>query len=185
MSQENVVREQEGLRRFLRKKESWRKYFMKAALVLVVILLAGTAFASRYSIVGDPQEVRCIPGYTVYLLDRKNTTPVRGELYAFKSKDLSPIYGKGTEMLKYLRAIPGDVVEVRENNQVFINGKPSVMGLGLAEEKLGQPANNFYGKTTLGENQYWFLGTSPESFDSRYWGAVTGESIVGRAYPLF
>ncbi|MFC1337395.1 MAG: S26 family signal peptidase [gamma proteobacterium symbiont of Clathrolucina costata] len=149
------------------------------------MVLAGMAFASRYSIAIDPQVLRCIPEYTIYLIDHHDKNPVKDKLYAFKSKDLSPIYEEGTEMLKYLRAGPGDVVEVRSNDQVFINGKAGVMGLKLAEEKLGQPASNFHGKTTLGEDQYWFLGTSVESFDSRYWGAVKRENIVGRAYPLF
>lgn len=88
-------------------------------------------------------------------------------------------------MLKYMRGMPGDTVEVRKNDQVFINGEASEHGLLLAGEKLGQPASKFYGKATLKEDEYWFLGTSPRSFDSRYWGAVTRDQIIGRAYPLF
>ncbi|MCG7878828.1 MAG: signal peptidase I [Candidatus Thiodiazotropha endolucinida] len=174
-----------GINRFIKKKESWTKFSIKATVVLTVMVLAGMAFASRYSIVGDPQEVRCIPDYTVYLVDKKDTELKRGQLYMFLSKDLSPIYEEGTEMLKYLRAVPGDEVEIRDNDQIFINGEASEWGLGLAQEKLGQPSSNFHGKTKLGDDQYWFLGTSPKSFDSRYWGAVKRENIIGRAYPLF
>ena len=174
-----------GFHRFMRKKESWKYYWLKAITILTVMVVAGIAFTSRYTIVGDPQEVRCIPGYTVYLVDRNDTTPIRDQLYVFHSKDLRPFYEEGTQMLKYLRAIPGDVVEVRDNDQIFINGNASEWGLGLARDKLSKPSSDFHGKTTLAQNQYWFLGTSTESFDSRYWGAVKGESIVGRAYPLF
>lgn len=174
-----------GINRFIKKKEPWAWFSLKAVVVLAVMVLAGMAFASRYAIMGDPQEERCIPGYTVYLVDKKDTQLERGQLYLFLSKDLSPIYEKGTKMLKYLRAVPGDDVEIRDNDQIFINGKASEWGLPLAEEKLGQPSSNFHGKTKLGDDQYWFMGTSPKSFDSRYWGAVKREDIIGRAIPIF
>lgn len=173
------------LKKLLRKDESWISFTLKSVLVLFLLFLAGVSFASRFMIVGDPQEERCIPGYTVYLIDKNDVELERGKLYMFHSKDLSPIYKEGTNMLKYLRGMPGDLVEVRENNQVFINEKAGEYGLDLAEEKLGRAASTFHGKSVLGTNQYWFLGTSTRSFDSRYWGSVANESIVGRAYPLF
>lgn len=171
--------------RFSQKKYSWVNFSIKAAVVFTVMALAGMAFASRFLIVGDPQKVRCIPGYTVYLVDKKDTELERGQIYMFLSKDLSPIYEEGTKMLKFLRAVPGDEIEIKENDQIFINGEVSAWGLSLAQEKLGQPSSNFYGKTRLKNDQYWFLGISPQSFDSRYWGAVKRENIIGRAYPLF
>lgn len=170
---------------FIRKKESWTTFSGKALLVLCVLALLGMFIGGRYRIVGDPQTIRCIPGYTVYLVDIQDRDLVRGNLYLFRSKNLAPIYAQGTKMLKYLRGMPGDIVEVRNNDQVFINGVASEAGLSLAEEKLGRPASYFHGKATLGTDEYWFLGTSPLSFDSRYWGAVKRESIVGRAYPIF
>lgn len=173
------------LSRFLKKKESWQKYSFKVAVLLTAMVLGWLSFASRYTIVGDPQELRCIPGYTVYLVDKKDTELKRGQLYMFLSKDLRPIYDEGTKMLKYLRAVPGDDVEIRDNDQIFINGEASEWGLSLAPQKLGQPSSNFHGRTKLRDGQYWFLGTSPQSFDSRYWGAVKRENIIGRAYPLF
>lgn len=166
-------------------KEPWPKYLLKAGLVLGVMLLFGMYFGSRYRIVGDPQTVRCIPGYTVYLLDLEDKELVRGGLYVFRSKNLEPIYAEGTHLLKYLRGLPGDLIEVRSNDQVFINDKASEAGLSLAQEKLRRPASSFYGKVVLGKDELWFLGTSPLSFDSRYWGAVKRENIVGRAYPIF
>lgn len=169
----------------IRKKESWTTFLGKVLLVLCVLALLGMFIGGRYRIVGDPQTIRCIPGYTVYLVDIQDKDLVRGNLYLFRSKNLAPIYAEGTKMLKYLRGMPGDLVEVRDNDQVFINGVASEAGLSLAEEKLGLSARSFHGKATLGKDEYWFLGISPLSFDSRYWGAVKRESIVGRAYPIF
>lgn len=166
------------------KRQSWRLFFSKATIVITVIFVFGLVFFSRFKIVGDPQEVKCIPGYTVYLVDTKNKEIKRDGLYMFLSKDLSPFYKKNTQMLKYLRALPGDEVVINGNDQIFINGKAGEWGLSLAEEKMNVDASKFHGKIKLGDDQFWFLGTSPRSFDSRYWGAVKSESIVGRAYPL-
>jgi len=165
-------------------KKAWISYCFKAMAVLIVIIVTFIAFASRFSIAIDPQLVRCIPGYTIYLVDRRNTELVRGNLYMFFSKNLSPIYEEGTRMLKYLRALPGDEIEIRSNDQIFINGNASEWGLSLAAKKLGRSASDYHGKLTLVDNQYWFLGTSTGSFDSRYWGSVKRENIIGRAYPL-
>ncbi len=179
------IHEKQGFGRFLRKKESWSLFSVKVVVLLSLMLVAGTTFFSRFSIAIDPQQERCIPGYRVYLVDHQDQELIRGELYAFRSKDLSPIYDEGTEMLKYLKGVPGDRIVINESDQIFINDKPDQWGLSLAEEKLGQPASNFRGNVTLGENQYWFMGTSTKSFDSRYWGTISGEQIIGRAYPIF
>lgn len=170
---------------FVRKKEPWAKFLPKALLVLGIVLGLGFSFMSRYTFRFDPQVIRCIPEYTMYLVDKGVTDTQRGKLYAFNSKDLSPIYTENTRMLKYLMAIPGDEVEITPDEKILVNGKEVASGLKHAEEKLGQPISAFVGKTVLGANQYWFLGTSSESFDSRYWGSVTKDKIVGRAYGLF
>lgn len=167
------------------KNQAWPLFILKSVLMFVCMYFVASTFFTRFEFVGDPQLVKCIPGYTVYLLDKTDTKLVRGKLYVFRSKDLSPIYDEGTLMLKYLKGMPGDTVEVRDTSQIFINDKPGIFGLSLAEEKLGLPASTFIGKSTLLDNQYWFLGTSTKSFDSRYWGSIKSERIVGRAYPIF
>jgi conjugal transfer pilin signal peptidase TrbI len=121
----------------------------------------------------------------MYLVHKGATQIERGKLYAFKSKDLSPIYAENTQMLKYLMAIPGDQVEITPDERVLVNGEEVAFGLKHAEEKLGQSVSVFVGKAVLGRDEFWFLGTSADSFDSRYWGSVTKDKIVGRAYGLF
>lgn len=172
-------------RAWTRKEQPWIVFAVKAIIVLGVLYILGLWFSSRFLIVGDPQEVKCLPGYTVYLVDKNDKRLERDQLYMFLSKDLSPIYSEDTKMLKFLKAMPGDLVEVRENSQVFINGKASEAGLSLATQKLGLKESDFYGSKRLGNDEVWFLGTSPKSFDSRYWGSVHREKIVGRAYALF
>jgi conjugal transfer pilin signal peptidase TrbI len=170
---------------FVVKKEPWRAYWIKALTALSLVILLGTLLSTRFRLLIDPQAVRCIPAFTVYLLDQQDVELKRGKLYAFRSRDLSPLYPKGTPMLKYLRGLPGDTIEILENEQVWVNGHYTESGLSVATVKLGMRKADFVGKTILSDDQYWFLGTSPQSFDSRYWGSISAKQVTGRAYPLF
>jgi len=172
-------------KKLFRKKESWFKFSAKTIIVLSIMFLSATAFFTRFTFAADPQSVRCIPNYSFYLVDKYDKEIERDALFAFRSKDLKPIYEKDTKMIKFVRALPGDTVEIDKNNQIHINNMLYATGLMWAQEKLGQPDSYFQGKSTLAENQYWFLGTSEKSFDSRYWGAVSHEEIIGRVYPIF
>jgi len=50
---------------------------------------------------------------------------------------------------------------------------------------LGDTANHARG-TTLGPDQYWFLGdNSPSSSDGRYWGSVPEKNLMGKALLVF
>lgn len=173
-----------NFKRFMRKRESWPRFASKVALVLGLMAGVGAAAGSRYSIAYDPQEVSCIEEYDVYLVDHGDTEMVRGGLYAFDSGVLEPFYKESRPLIKYLKGMPGDQVEINADQQVLINGEFVTYGLHLSEKMKREPTS-FMGKGQLSENQYWMLGTSQESFDSRYWGAARKEQVFGRVYPIF
>ncbi len=169
---------------FVKKKQTWTRFSVKAAVLFVLMAAAGVGFASRYRIGIDPQVEKCIPGVTFYLVDMKDKGLMRGKVYAFTAKGLQPFFRDGTRMVKFLRGMPADMVEVTAEHAVLVNGEQVGKGLFLTRE-LKQPASKFIGKGVLADHQYWFMGLSDRSFDSRYWGTVKDEQIIGRAYPLF
>lgn len=166
------------------RKEPWKRFTFEAVITLAVLWTAGTAFASRYRIGYDPQKEKCLPGYSAFLIDLKDQHLERGGIYAFVTRGLTPFYKDGTRMVKILRGMPGDTVEIKAQREVIVNGEVVGEGLYLADA-LHQPESRFYGKAELKEGNYWFMGKSPLSFDSRYWGTVKDDQIIGRAYPLF
>lgn len=173
-----------GVSRFIKKKESWKRFFTKALLVLVILISTGIAFASRFRIGIDTQIVRCIPEYRFYLLDLKDKELSKGNLYAFSARGLNPVYDDGTLMLKYLRGVPGDSVFIDKYQRIFINNEKA--GDGLYQAKLlHRSKQDFMGEKVLDSDSFWFMGTSSLSFDSRYWGTVSEKQIIGRAYPIF
>ena len=102
---------------WLVRKESWPRFGMKAALMLLALLLAGNWFMNRYRIGIDPQNEKCLPGYTVYLIDLNDRSLQKGAIYSFHAKNLQPLYKDGTRMVKILAGMPGDVVEI---DQAFL-----------------------------------------------------------------
>lgn len=172
------------MRSFIVRKEPYKVFFIKAAAVLALIICAGAAFMSRYQFGYDPQLYKCIPEYSIYLIDKKDTKLVKGNIYAFQSEGMKPFFKNGVTMLKYLRGVPGDEVEINSGTEILVNGDRQGIGLRYAE-KLGVGPEAFIGKTILQDENYWFMGTSSFSFDSRYWGTVKKQQVIGRAYPIF
>jgi len=171
-------------RYLVRPKQPWRRYSVKAGLLFLSMSMAWMYVVSRYRIGIDNQVEKCLPGYTFFLVDKWDHKLERGKIYSFHARHMEPLFKDGTRMVKILRGLPGDSVEIDRDLRIRINSQEIAQGLPLAQ-KLGASESAFQGKTTLAHNTYWFMGESPMSFDSRYWGVVAQEQIIGRAYPLF
>lgn len=170
--------------------------FRAGALTLVV---AGATYytASRYGIAFDPQAKQCLPGTRVYLVDRQAKEIHRGDIAVFAARGLgtwiaqghpavgplAPSYRDGKRIVKRVAGVPGDRVEVTAD-EVRVNGERVGEGLDLAAT-LARPVHTFIRTETVPRGMYWFMGLTRDSFDSRYWGYVAEEQIVGKAYPIF
>jgi len=129
--------------------------------------------------------------------------PQRGDIVVFFSpKD-------GTRLVKRVIGLPGDAVEMREERLV-INGQPVDYARpdpempaqlpkaerersGFATEELPTrphavmvlnevPARRTFGPVQVPAGSYFMMGDNRDnSFDSRYFGAVARDQIVGRA----
>ncbi|HXI69586.1 MAG TPA: signal peptidase I [Verrucomicrobiae bacterium] len=141
-----------------------------------------------------------VPFTTMHIAEWSN--PQRGDIVVFFSpKD-------GTRLVKRVIGLPGDSVELR-NEQLIINGQPvdyttlePKISEQLAEperaksrfatEKLpshshavmainGVPAMRTFGPVHVSDGHYFMMGDNRDnSFDSRYFGTVARDRIVGR-----
>lgn len=131
--------------------------------------------------------------------------PARGDIVTFASpKD-------GTRLIKRVVALPGDTVEMRDE-ALFINGEAAVYDApeALAEPDghggqlralrltetvaqatrriqwlAGVPARNSFAPLTVPAGQYLVLGDNRDnSGDSRYFGLVPRQLLIGRAHRL-
>lgn len=104
--------------------------------------------------------------------------PKRFEIIIFKfPKDPSKYY------VKRIIGLPNETVEIK-NGKIFIYNSIFKEGFELKEKyniiKNSHPKNL---KIKLGENEYFVMGDNrAQSYDSRYWGPLPKNYIIGRAF---
>jgi signal peptidase I len=129
--------------------------------------------------------------------------PKRGDVVTFTS----PV--DGVRLIKRLVAVPGDVVEMRDE-RLIINGEAAAYsGQTKGEEKMeygfsvpslreqervagsertvqylpSVPARRSFGPVLVPKDSYFFLGDNRDnSADSRYIGVVARQHLIGRAH---
>lgn len=81
--------------------------------------------------------------------------------------------GKEITVLKKIAASEGDVVEIK-NYDIYINGEKS--GRVIKLKGLNENLPNM--RKTLSKDEYFLMGETPDSFDSRYFGTVKKKDII-------
>ncbi len=86
--------------------------------------------------------------------------------------------GGYTPLLKEVVGLPGDEVQIKDS-LVFLNGHKLAMSHSLPIESLSASIMK------IPEGFVWVMGTSsPESFDSRYFGSIPTSKILGSVQPV-
>jgi len=97
----------------------------------------------------------------------------RGQIVVFDA------LGQTEDYIKRIVGLPGDTVAIR-HGQVIVNGSP------VAEPYLAASATGDSAPVTLGPDEYYVLGDNrPDSADSRYYGPVPADRIIGPAFLRF
>jgi len=97
--------------------------------------------------------------------------PRRGDVVVFRLPQ-----DPSRDFIKRIIGEPGDVVEIRMGT-VYINGLP------LDEPYITHKSNDTYGPLQVPKGYYFVLGDNRgSSSDSRAWGPVPEENIIGQAW---
>lgn len=87
------------------------------------------------------------------------------------------------DLVKRVAALEGDRV-CAINSVVSIDGKP--VAAQLPHDREGRPLPHWSGCQVLSASQVFLLMENvPDSFDSRYFGPVSADSILGRLVPIW
>ncbi|MDX5376191.1 MAG: signal peptidase I [Halomonas sp.] len=127
--------------------------------------------------------------------------PERGDVMVFRFPSEPSV-----NFIKRVVALPGDIVRY-EDKQLYINGEPvpkhlldqapsAAPGEWLLEEQLGEVSHRIYNnprdpgprvrEIVVPDGHYFTMGDNRDhSNDSRYWGFVPEENVVGRAFAVW
>lgn len=168
-----------------RKAVGWIFLGCVASLAMVVLVLKITGVRvglDAQRLIGQPA---CMPSL-VYLWHRTSgEPPERGQYVVARMPKTSFGVGgrEGDRIIKLVMGVPGDSIRI-QGTELWINDK-HVDRLWLAKSLPGKTVGDYDVEMVLGERQFFVMGTTKESFDSRYWGPINREAIIGTALPLF
>jgi len=158
--------------------EAWETFrFLCIAIVIVVpirLFIAQPFIVSGASM--DPtfkdRQYLIVDELSYHLDD-----PLRGDVAIFK-------YPKNPKQyfIKRVIGLPGETVVVNGQGQVFIKDIDGNITMTLSEPYVEHMKDDSV-ELKLGQNEYFMMGDNRSgSFDSRSWGAVDRELIVGKAF---
>lgn len=162
--------------------------FLKIILDLLEIAFIGIAvFILVYAFIGQPMQVTGDSMYPTLhdgdqIIAEKVSTHVtslkRGDVVIFKS----PV-DNVTPIIKRVIGLPGDVIYLK-NNKVYVNDsaldEPYVYGMTFSDQL------SSLSPYIVDGNSYFVMGDNREnSRDSRVWGAISNNSILGKGFVIF
>ncbi|NNE95670.1 MAG: signal peptidase I [Acidimicrobiales bacterium] len=101
----------------------------------------------------------------------------RGDVVVFRRPDDQP--GEIRDLIKRVIALPGETVEGRDGT-IYIDGQL------LVEPYLDDEPFGDFGPTTVPADEVFMMGDNrDQSLDSRRFGTISEDRIVGRAFFLF
>ena len=191
-------------------REKSKRFLIPIALLITIGsgLISGLVQGSIREFVAESRYIptgAMIPSLTIHdrlvinKLNYQYQDPQRGDIIVFNPPEALQKEGFKTAFIKRIIGLPGETIEILED-RVYINGNP------LDEPYLDESSktrvdicrnrNSYFSRqegeeqniweATVPPNSYLVMGDNREnSYDSRCWGTVPREYIVGKATKIF
>ncbi len=160
------------------REEAWETVrFIVIALIIVIPIRM--FIAQPFIVSGASMDPTFASGQYLIVdeISYRVSEPQRGDVVIFKY----PINPK-QYFIKRLIGMPRETVIVNEKGQVFIKDANGKIILTMKEPYVEFPKSDSV-ELTLGEDEYFLMGDNRAgSFDSRLWGPVKRDLLVGRAF---
>lgn len=104
----------------------------------------------------------------------------------FEKGDIIIFEKDGKEIVKRIIAEPNDHIKITSDG-VYVNDEFVIENYVTSKnKKQTYLVNGLYNDLVLGENEYYVMGDNRgESYDSRYYGSITGDDITGKLRMIY
>lgn len=168
------------------RRRRWRVLVETAVIVAAALLLAGLVRTFAFQVFWIPS-TSMVPA-----LDKGDRIVVQklffspgdvreGDIVVFSHPPLDECGGsQEDDLVKRVIALPGQTI-YSQGNTIYINGKPLAEPYLPGYDPLGRPIASKQHPYKVPTGDFYVMGDNREiSCDSRYWGPITGSSIVGK-----
>ena len=173
-----------------RRRRRWRRALTETAItILVAALLAGLVrtFAFQTFWIPSSSMVPTIDVYDRVLVQKAFFTwhDVReGQIVVFSHPPLDHCPGEG-DLVKRVIALPDQTI-YSSGNSIYVNGRLLAEPYLPQYDPLGPPIASSQHPYRVPAGEFYVLGDNrADSCDSRYWGPITGSSIIGKVVLTF
>ena len=164
-----------------KKEENFFKEILKASLIALIIVIPIRFYIAQPFIVSGASMSPSFESGHYLVVDQLSyrfKEPERGDVIIFKyPRDTSKFF------IKRIIGLPGETLTLKARTLTIANDMhPNGF---VFEEPYIAEVNQVSGSfsTTLGDNEYFVMGDNRgQSSDSRLWGSLQGDLIVGRAF---
>ncbi len=162
----------------LRENGLLKDLFILAFLIVVIVVPVRTFVISPFIVDGESMHPT-FENLNYLIIDEisyRFKEPERGDVIVFRyPKNPSLFY------IKRIVGLPGETVSIR-HGEVFVT-KSGGDAVSLSEPYVTKEDATYNGNSTLGKDEYFVMGDNrPNSSDSRTWGQLHKENIVGRVF---
>ena len=170
-----------------RRRPRWRRALAETVvIILVAVLLAGLmrAFVFQTFWIPTSSMVPTLGVYDRILVQTAFFTwhDVReGDIVVFSHPPLDDCLGEGN-LVKRVIALPGQTI-YSSGNSIYVNGRLLAEPYLPHDDPLGPPIPDASSQHPyrVPPGEFYVLGDNrADSCDSRYWGPITGSSIIGK-----
>jgi len=146
---------------------------------LVIVFIVKTFFFTTYLVPTSSMYPIVCPGEKI-IVNKMKKDVKRGDVVAF----YNPLQKK-QRLLKRLIGLPGDRLEIKDHS-LYVNGKLQKVYEKLEFLKIDPDDLSYKYCLSIPDNNYYFIGDNVQnSRDSRYWGFVNKNDIIGKAVLIY
>lgn len=179
-------------------KSRFRDYAESLIIAAIIALIVRSFFIQAFKIPSSSMEPTLLIGDHLlvnrlsYIVKVPFTDIVLANLGSPKAGDVIVFRfpsDTSKDFIKRVIAVGGDTVEIRDK-LVYVNGKKAHDPHAFFQDAMSVPAHlspkDYLGPITVPKDHFFVMGDNRDrSLDSRFWGFVSREHLVGRALILY
>lgn len=161
------------------KKEFWELF--RFAIIAVLIVIPIRVFVAQPFIVSGLSMYPTFNNAQYLVVDELSyrfESPERDDVIVFRYPlDTTKFF------IKRIIGLPGETVDIKNGDQITITNKDNPQGFLLSEPFVQNESTTGDTHIVLADDQYFVMGDNrTASSDSRYWGPVPRNLIIGRVF---